>query len=72
MDELELLLENLTEQIDYYKKQAQIWSEMATLYLSKMTEFSAREVAPDLMWCFEINEHNRKARTELLQHLDLI
>jgi hypothetical protein len=72
VDELELLIENLTEQIDYYKKQAQIWSEMATLYLSKMTEFSAREVAPDLMWCFEINELNREARTRLLQKMDVI
>ena len=41
MDELELLIENLNDQIDFYKKSAQQWSEIATLCLSKMTEFSA-------------------------------
>ncbi len=72
MDELELLLENLNDQIDFYKKSAQQWSEIATLCLSKMTEFSAANVAPDLMWCFDINETMRQARTRLLQHIDVI
>jgi hypothetical protein len=72
VDELEELLENLNDQIDYYKKSAQQWSEIATQCLSKMTEFSAAGVAPDLMWCFEINERMREARKRLLKDLDLI
>lgn len=72
MDNNQEFIDNLNEQIDYYKKSARQWSEIATQCLSKMTEFSAAGVTPDLMWCFEINERMREARERLLKDMDLI